>query len=280
LLSSVVMSEVLFIALAILLLGTSERALEETATRPARDLWLGAATGALTLVRAQAIALPLAVIALFLLERQWRRAAWCAAAVMLVMLPWQLWVAVHDSLLAGPLRGSYGSYLRWYGRGLASGGVAFVWHTAATNIVEVTSLIADRVAPWPYGWMRLTALGGRHLRRGTTHRRARTRRRARNSSRGRGPWCRIATLHRRYAIERALRARLVCKIQIALERVVFRVVFVTSRCRRRERRKNDRELPFHGFSPSWDTQVSAGDVPFASFGRPLQKHFPTTRLAC
>jgi hypothetical protein len=158
LLSSVVMSEVLFIALAILLLGTSERALEETATRPARDLWLGAATGALTLVRAQAIALPLAVIALFLLERQWRRAAWCAAAVMLVMLPWQLWVAVHDSLLAGPLRGSYGSYLRWYGRGLASGGVAFVWHTAATNIVEVTSLIADRVAPWPYGWMRLTAL--------------------------------------------------------------------------------------------------------------------------
>lgn len=158
LLSSLLMSEVLFLSLAVPLLAASESAVDDHIRPPYRDLLLGAAGGLLVLVRAQAIALPLAIVLLLLWRRAWRRAALCAAATAVVLLPWQLWVSLHDSVLAPALRGSYGSYLGWFTDGLSQGGVSLVWHTVATNLIEVASLVADRVAPWTPGWQRIIPL--------------------------------------------------------------------------------------------------------------------------
>ena len=158
LLSTLVMSEVLCIALTVPLLSACESALKDAKHAPTRAPLLGAAAGLLTLVRAHAIALPLAVLVLLLARRNWPRAAWYALGVAVVVAPWQLWVAMHDAVLAGALHGSYGSYAGWFADGLSRGGLSFVWHTATTNTMELASLLADRVAPWPSGWMRVAPL--------------------------------------------------------------------------------------------------------------------------
>jgi hypothetical protein len=158
LLSSLVMSEVLFLALVVPLLLASERAIEADQPRLATDLLLGVGAGAIVLVRAHAIALPMAMVVLLLRRHEWTRAARYACAAIVVLLPWQLWVALHDAALAAPLRGSYGSYLGWFTDGLSQGGLPFVWHTVRTNLLEAAALVADRVAPWPGGWMRILPL--------------------------------------------------------------------------------------------------------------------------
>jgi hypothetical protein len=157
-LSTLVMSEVLCIALTIPLLSANESALNDERRTPVSRASLGAATGLLALVRAHAIALPLGVVLLLLARRRWSRAGWYALGVSIVIAPWQLWIALHDDALSGALHGSYGSYVGWFGDGLSRGGLSFLWHTATTNLVEVVSLLADRVAPWPTGWMRIAPL--------------------------------------------------------------------------------------------------------------------------
>lgn len=157
-LSTLVMSEVLCLALAVPLLAASEGMMADDAHRPRRAASLGAAAGVLVLVRTQSLALPLAIVVLLLMRQRWSRAAWYALGAAVVVVPWQLWVALHDAALAGPLHGSYGSYAGWYVAGLAAGGVPFVWHTVATNTMEIASLLADRIAPWPPGWSRILPL--------------------------------------------------------------------------------------------------------------------------
>jgi hypothetical protein len=158
LLSTLVMSEVLCIALTIPLLAASESALNNDRLSPLRVLSFGVAAGVLALVRAHAVALALAVALLLLVRRHWTRAGWYALGAAVVLAPWQLWIALHDGALAGALHGSYGSYAGWFGDGLSRGGLSFIWHTAGTNLVESASLLADRVAPWPVGWMRIVPL--------------------------------------------------------------------------------------------------------------------------
>jgi hypothetical protein len=157
-LSSLVMSEVLFLALAIPLLLASESAVEAEQPRAAADVLLGASAGALVLVRAHAVALPLAMMVWLVCRRRWARATRYAGAALVVLIPWQLWVALHDSALPATLHGSYGSYLGWFTDGLSQGGLTFVWHTVRTNLLEVAALVADRVAPWPAGWTRILPL--------------------------------------------------------------------------------------------------------------------------
>ena len=158
LLSTLVMSEVLCLALLVPILAAGESALSDGEHRPIRLLSLGAASGAVVLVRAHALALPLAMLLLLAVRRRWSRAAWYALGAALVVLPWQVWVALHDSALAGPLHGSYGSYVGWFADGLAHGGIPFVWHAMMANGLEIASLVADRVGPWAPGWTRILPL--------------------------------------------------------------------------------------------------------------------------
>ena len=158
LLTTLVMSEVLCIALAVPLLAASEHASVHDDESRGRSISLGVAAGLLALVRAQAIALALALVLIPLVKRRGPRAGWRALGAMVAIAPWQLWVWLHDAAVAGALHGSYGSYTGWFGEGLSRGGIPFAIRTVATNAVELVSLLADRVAPWAPGWIRVVSL--------------------------------------------------------------------------------------------------------------------------
>lgn len=156
-LTTLVMSEVLFLALLFPVLTQCERAI--TAPRGvSHDIALGAAAGALALVRIHGLVLAIVVALLLTTRREWRRAAVVVAGAAIVLLPWQLWVMLHDDTLPAALRGSYGSYVAWLADGMTRGGPAFVARTVARNAGEVAAILADRFAPWQFGLLRLVPL--------------------------------------------------------------------------------------------------------------------------
>jgi hypothetical protein len=154
LLASLVMSEVLFLALLIPVLAACERAVGPERPRTT-DLVLGGALGALALVRMQGVVLVIALALVLIARREWRRAALAAAGAAIVLAPWQLWVAANDAALPSALRGSYGSYLGWFTAGFADGGMSLITQTFTKNIGECAALLADRFAPWAPGVWRV-----------------------------------------------------------------------------------------------------------------------------
>jgi hypothetical protein len=78
------------------------------------------------------------------LRRRWRALGVFVGAAIIVLLPWDLWLALHRTALAGPLRGSYGSYGAWLAIGARNGGAGFVLGTVAANFRETIALFADR----------------------------------------------------------------------------------------------------------------------------------------
>lgn len=149
-LSALVMSESLFLALAVPALLAAERVVD--GDRRAR--WLvvaGAAAGIATLVRTQGIALVGALAVVLLLRRRWRHALVCTGVAALVIAPWQLWVLLHAGALPAPLHGTYGPYTSWLVNSLRAGGVSFVAQTVYANMHNVASMLAYMAAPvaWP-----------------------------------------------------------------------------------------------------------------------------------
>ena len=136
-LSSAVMSEPLFLALLIPLLVWAERVTmdEQAPVSLRRALLLGAAIAVIALVRTHGIALAAAVLLTYVARRRYREAGACAAATLLGIAPWMLWVAAHNDALPPLVRGAYGSYTAW----LAAG-----WHTWGTHLLAVT--VPDNVA--------------------------------------------------------------------------------------------------------------------------------------
>lgn len=141
-LSGHVLSETLFAAALMPTLIISERAV--AADGRSRDVWIAGATGALlALVRTHGGVVIAALVLILLLRRRPRHAIYAATAAVLVLLPWQLWIALNDGAIVEPLRGKYASYGPWLLEGLR-GGFAFVWATMANNVKEVIALFADR----------------------------------------------------------------------------------------------------------------------------------------
>lgn len=133
--TNVLFSEPLFLVALFVTLLIGERAVESGGWRWA--IAAGVAAALAVLVRTAGIALvPAVVIALFVAGR--RRDAMIALAVIIALLvPWQLWVALHVSSLALPLRGSYGPYLDWVLALYRERGVGFVATVARQNIVSL-----------------------------------------------------------------------------------------------------------------------------------------------
>ena len=142
-LSALVLSEVPFAALLMPTLILAERAVRDEAE--IMDVgFAGAAAGALTLLRTNGVAVVGALVLVLLLQRRWRLAGTAFVAALMLLGPWQLWVAVHDQALPAPLRGAYGSYLPWLLSGLREGGATFLFATIGANVREVGALLADR----------------------------------------------------------------------------------------------------------------------------------------
>lgn len=157
-LATLVMSEVMFLALLFPLLLAAERQL---ATRRGawRDCALGMGAGGLALVRAHGIVLLLAFVIVLATRREWRRVALIILGAALLLAPWQLWVALHGTGLPPALRGSYGSYVGWLTEGVSQGGARFVARTLTRNLYECVAILADRFAPWPIGMLRWIPIG-------------------------------------------------------------------------------------------------------------------------
>ncbi|MEO8564422.1 MAG: hypothetical protein ABI601_20275 [bacterium] len=145
-LSSLVLSELFFLALVLALLPVLERLVDAPA-RPARALLLGAGIAACALVRTHGVVLLPAVVIALGARRRWRDAALVSGATIATLLPWQLWVARHGGTLPAPLLGMYDSYTAWWLRGLRDMGPSMIVATVAKTVPETTVMLSVLFSP-------------------------------------------------------------------------------------------------------------------------------------
>ena len=167
-LSAIVFSEPLFLAILLPALLLAERVVDAERAGPAeraerarlRDIVLiGVMAGAATLVRTHGIALIAALpIVLVVRRRSWRVAAIFTAVALAVVLPWQLWAAMHAGAVPVPMRGNYESYGPWLVAGIRADGIALLARTAVRTSTELLAMFATLAAPSMPGVVRLAAL--------------------------------------------------------------------------------------------------------------------------
>lgn len=145
-LSSMVMSEPLFLAMVLALLAALERFVMGPASWRGA-LLLGAGIGLCMLVRSHGFVLIPAALVVLGLRRRWRDAAVLTAVAVLCVLPWQWWSAHHAGDLPAPLLGAYGPYTSWWVRGLRDMGPAMVPRTLTKTVPELTSMLAALFSP-------------------------------------------------------------------------------------------------------------------------------------
>ena len=157
-LSTIVMSEALFLALLVPTLLVAERVCDRKGKL--RDtIMLALLTGAATLVRTHGVALVAAIVLVLALRGRRRDAAIVGAVVLAMLAPWQLWVSIHSSAVPPAMRGNYESYGGWFAAGFRAEGAALVGHTVARTTGELASMFATLVAPSLPGSLRLLGLG-------------------------------------------------------------------------------------------------------------------------
>ena len=140
-------SEPLFLALLGPTLLLAERAAEGERRRDA--FVAGLLCGVIFLVRTVGAGAGVALVATLAWRRRFAAAAAAAAAFALCVLPWQLWVALHDSALPAALAGNYGSYSGWLMDGWRDGGVQFLLASMRKTVSSMWTVIGVLVAPSP-----------------------------------------------------------------------------------------------------------------------------------
>lgn len=146
LITGVVLSEPLFMALLLPTLLLAERAADDEGTVQAAFA-AGLCIGLLAMVRTLgAFALPAAGLILVLRGR-WRHAFALAAGGALFLVPWQLWVGAHQGEIAAPLVGKYGSYGPWLVEGYREGGLAFARGVIARNVADLERTFGNMALP-------------------------------------------------------------------------------------------------------------------------------------
>jgi hypothetical protein len=145
LITGVVMSEPLFMAMMFPALMSAERAVETGKPRDAAiaGLWLGA----WSLVRTLGVfAIPAAGIVL-LLRRRWASVIALGAAAAIFVVPWQLWVSAHQDAIAPVLAGKFGSYGGWLTEGYRTGGWAFARDVVLRNLRDLDGMVSFLLLP-------------------------------------------------------------------------------------------------------------------------------------
>jgi hypothetical protein len=132
-LSSALMSEMLFLTMLIPGLVLAERLVRERGSWR-EPLVLGVLMGATLMVRSIGLPAVGAVLLLLALHRRWRDAAIVGVSVAAFMLPWAIWTRTYDALLPAPLFSSYGSYGVWVKQGFGDRGSGFLLEVVRVNL--------------------------------------------------------------------------------------------------------------------------------------------------
>lgn len=134
--TTVLFSEPLYLALLVPCLLAAERLLDDE-EHPAAGVAAGVMAGLLTMVRSIGLALVVATVVALLLRRRRGVAGMFAASAAMVMLPWQLWMAMYNGSVHGVLEGSYGTYVGWLLEAVRQQGSTFPLRVAARNAAEL-----------------------------------------------------------------------------------------------------------------------------------------------
>ena len=171
-LSTIVMSEPLFLALLMPALLLAERIIEDERSSVRDVVMLAVIAVAATLVRTHGIALIAAAGIVLCLRRRFAHAAIFAGVTLLPLIPWQIWVSGHSGVLPQAMRGNYESYGTWLATGLRAHGIGLVPQTIARTSTDIAGMLVQVSAPSLPPLLRVLALvavvamsvvGGREL---------------------------------------------------------------------------------------------------------------------
>ena len=145
LITGVVLSEPLFMAILLPTLIVSERAVDDG--KPSTALAAGLLIGLLAMVRTLGVFVLPAAGFLLLLRGRWRSIFALGLGAAPLLVPWQLWVAAHQGEIAHPLVGKYGSYGAWLVEGYRAGGGPFAREVLQKNLMELDRTFAYLFMP-------------------------------------------------------------------------------------------------------------------------------------
>jgi len=158
-LSTIVMSEPLFLALLLPSLLLAERVAGDERSSVRDLVLLALLTAAATLVRTHGIALIGSVIIVLCFRRRFTHAVIFAGVAPLPLVPWQIWVSAHSGALPQAMRGNYESYGAWLATGLHTDGIGLFAHTIARTSLEIAGMMVQVTAPSLPPLLRIAALG-------------------------------------------------------------------------------------------------------------------------
>ena len=145
LVTGVVLSEPMFMALLLPTLIVTERVVDDGGMR--RAIVAGLLIGALAMVRTVGVlVLPAALLALVVRGR-WRAAVVLGVAAAIVIAPWQLWISAYQGEIPAPFVGKYGAYGQWLVQGYREGGFALASAVLAKNANELFGFFGFATLP-------------------------------------------------------------------------------------------------------------------------------------
>lgn len=157
LLTNLLLSEPLFLLLLLPTLIVTERLVREGGV--ARALVAAILVALLVLARTLGGVVLVAGMLLLMRERRWRETVVFAAASIVLLMPWQLFVWAATPTLPDELRGSYGPYLEWVIDGYTVGGIAFFLDVLSTNLTSTWAMLGVFTSPLVHGPMRQLMAG-------------------------------------------------------------------------------------------------------------------------
>jgi len=151
-------SEPMWLGLAIPWLVWADSADREGNLDARAAIMLGASAGCIALVRTQAATLALALVFVLAMRRRWKPAILVMASVVLVLLPWQLWIAHHAGEIPAAVSAKYGPYFSWFVAGIRAEGIHLLVATVVRNVVSSFAIIRALFAPAGGAWLALLLL--------------------------------------------------------------------------------------------------------------------------
>jgi len=167
-LNGLVFSETAFVAALCATLVIADRLAARDPGAWHRALLLGLAVGALALLRTVGLALLPGLLFILLWRGRHREAAGLLGGVLIVLAPWQLWMALHGHAVPASIAGGYGSYTGWLVDAYRVGGAPFAAAVVRENLrgllMPLTLLGLADASPWLQAaaglpWLALLAAG-------------------------------------------------------------------------------------------------------------------------